>query len=102
MVDIYLAGPLFSAAERRWNADVAEALRRRGATVHLPQEGEDEVQLSDGGKDLAARIFASDLRGIENARSVVACMDGADPDSGTCWECGVAYGKGHTCGNIPD
>ncbi len=20
-------------------------------------------------------------------------MDGADPDSGTCWECGYAYGK---------
>ena len=21
-------------------------------------------------------------------------MDGADPDSGTCWECGYAYGVG--------
>jgi nucleoside 2-deoxyribosyltransferase len=25
---------------------------------------------------------------------VVACMDGADPDSGTAWECGYAYAKG--------
>lgn len=23
--------------------------------------------------------------------AIVAIMDGADPDSGTCWECGYAY-----------
>ena len=23
----------------------------------------------------------------------MACMDGADPDSGTCWECGYAHGR---------
>jgi len=25
---------------------------------------------------------------------LVACMDGADPDSGTAFECGYAYAKG--------
>jgi nucleoside 2-deoxyribosyltransferase len=24
---------------------------------------------------------------------VVACLDGADPDSGTCWELGYAYAR---------
>ena len=30
-------------------------------------------------------------RGIDWADVVVANMDGPDPDSGTCWECGYAY-----------
>jgi len=37
------------------------------------------------------RIFEEDVRGIDWADVVVANMDGADPDSGTCWECGYAY-----------
>ena len=36
-------------------------------------------------------IFLKDLEGLDWADGVVAIMDGADPDSGTCWECGYAY-----------
>lgn len=82
---IYFAGPLFSAAERDWNATVAAALRRAGHEVFLPQEQEP-------GKD-AAGIFATDVGGIDWAQGLVAIMDGADPDSGTCWEVGYAYRK---------
>jgi nucleoside 2-deoxyribosyltransferase len=82
---IYLAGPLFSAAERDWNATLAAMLRGAGHEVFLPQEQEP-------GKD-AAGIFATDVGGIEWADGVVAIMDGADPDSGTSWEVGYAYGK---------
>ncbi len=39
-------------------------------------------------------IFRKDLAGVDWADAVVAIMDGADPDSGTCWECGYAYGVG--------
>jgi nucleoside 2-deoxyribosyltransferase len=39
------------------------------------------------------QIFEADVRGIDWADVVVANMDGADPDSGTCWECGYAYRK---------
>lgn len=82
---IYFAGPLFSAAERDWNASIAAELRGAGHEVFLPQEQEP-------GKD-AAGIFATDVGGIDWADSLVAIMDGADPDSGTCWEVGYAYGK---------
>ncbi len=41
----------------------------------------------------AAAIFAKDVEGIDWADVVVANMDGPDPDSGTCWECGYAYKK---------
>jgi nucleoside 2-deoxyribosyltransferase len=82
---IYFAGPLFSAAERDWNVAVAGALRAAGHEVFLPQEQEP-------GKD-AAGIFSTDVGGIDWANCLVAIMDGADPDSGTCWEVGYAYGK---------
>ena len=82
---IYFAGPLFSAAERDWNATLAAALRASGHEVFLPQEQEP-------GKD-AAGIFATDVGGIDWAEVLVAIMDGADPDSGTCWEVGYAYRK---------
>jgi nucleoside 2-deoxyribosyltransferase len=80
---IYFAAPLFSAAERDWNAALAAALREGGHEVFLPQEQEP-------GKD-AAGIFATDVGGIDWAECLVAIMDGADPDSGTSWEVGYAY-----------
>jgi nucleoside 2-deoxyribosyltransferase len=84
-VRIYFAGPLFSAAERDWNATLAAALRGAGHEVFLPQEQEPA-------KD-AAGIFATDVGGIDWADCLVAIMDGADPDSGTSWEVGYAYRK---------
>jgi nucleoside 2-deoxyribosyltransferase len=84
---LYLAGPLFSAAEIDFNARLAALLRAAGHEVFLPQES--EVQHGS-----AAAIFKSDVAGIDGAEIVVANMDGADPDSGTCWECGYAYGRG--------
>jgi len=82
---IYFAGPLFSAAEHDWNVTLAAALRGAGHEVFLPQEKEP-------GKDDAG-IFATDIGGLDWADTVVAIMDGADPDSSTCWEVGYAYGK---------
>jgi nucleoside 2-deoxyribosyltransferase len=84
-VRIYFAGPLFSAAERAWNSELAAALRAAGHEVFLPQDQE-------RGKP-AAGIFATDVAGIDWADTLVAIMDGPDPDAGTAWECGYAYGR---------
>jgi nucleoside 2-deoxyribosyltransferase len=84
-VKLYFSGPMFSAAERDWNAALAGRLRAAGHEVFLPQDKEE-------GKD-AAGIFATDVGGIDWADALVAITDGADPDSGTAWECGYAYGK---------
>ena len=65
---------------------LAGALRGCGHEVWLPQESEQ--------RSMSARqIFATDVEGIDQADAVVANMDGPDPDSGTAWECGYAYGK---------
>jgi nucleoside 2-deoxyribosyltransferase len=82
---VYFAGPLFSAAEREWNEELAAALRKAGHEVFLPQDKE-------WGLD-AARIFSIDVGGIDWADALVAIMDGPDPDAGTAWEVGYAYGK---------
>jgi nucleoside 2-deoxyribosyltransferase len=87
MTDIYLAGPLFTVAERAFNAALAKELRRLGYFVFLPQEGEPR-------EVTAKAIFEMDVKGIDDARLVVAMLDGPDPDSGTSWECGYAYAKG--------
>jgi nucleoside 2-deoxyribosyltransferase len=83
---IYLAGPLFTAAERAFNRRLRDLLEKYGHEVWLPQEHEPRSQ--------AARdIFLTDIEGLESSDVVVANMDGPDPDSGTCWECGYAYKK---------
>jgi len=83
---IYLAGPLFSAAERTFNNELTRLLRNKGHEVWLPQEFEQRTMT-------AKQIFNKDVEGIDWAEVVVANMDGPDPDSGTCWECGYAYRK---------
>jgi nucleoside 2-deoxyribosyltransferase len=83
---IYLAGPLFNVAEQEFNSKLARLLRSSGHEVWLPQEIEQRDKT-------AAEVFAKDIEGIDWADVVVANMDGPDPDSGTCWECGYAYKK---------
>ena len=83
---IYLAGPLFSVAERNFNNELTRLLRNKGHEVWLPQEFEQRTMT-------AKQIFAKDVEGIDWADVVVANMDGPDPDSGTSWECGYAYRK---------
>ena len=75
---------MFTSAEREWNAAMTAALRAAGHEIFLPQEQEP-------GKD-GAGIFATDVGGIDWADGVVASVDGPDPDSGTAWEVGYAFG----------
>jgi nucleoside 2-deoxyribosyltransferase len=82
---IYLAGPLFTVAEREFNLKLARSLRRHH--VFLPQVHQKK-------KTPPKLAFDTDVHGIDRADVVVANMDGPDPDSGTCWECGYAYARG--------
>jgi nucleoside 2-deoxyribosyltransferase len=82
---LYFAGPLFSSPERDWNTAIAAGLRGAGHEVFLPQEK--EVGLDD------PAIFAADVGGIDWSEVLLAIMDGPDPDSGTAWEVGYAFGK---------
>ncbi len=83
---IYLAGPLFTTAEQEFNRALGRALADSGHQVWLPQEQEPREKT-------ARAIFEKDLEGLKWSEVVLANMDGPDPDSGTCWECGYAFMK---------
>ncbi len=83
---IYLAGPLFTTAEQEFNRQLCAALQEAGHEVWLPQEHEPRERT-------AKAIFEADVAGLNACDVVIANMDGPDPDSGTCWECGYAYRK---------
>ncbi|MEI7744540.1 MAG: nucleoside 2-deoxyribosyltransferase [Chloroflexota bacterium] len=83
---LYLAGPLFTTPERDWNTALAAVLVAAGHEVFLPQAHE-------APEPTGPAIFRKDLEGLDWAEGVVAVMDGPDPDSGTCWECGYAYAR---------
>jgi nucleoside 2-deoxyribosyltransferase len=87
---LYLAAPLFTQAEWRWNAQLARSLRNLGYDVFLPQER--AQSMLDGTEAFEPQtLFSANVREIRNAAIVIAILDGADADSGTCWECGYAY-----------
>lgn len=85
MSSIYLAGPLFSAAEVSFNKELANFLIANGFNVFLPQE--------ECLNQTTEEIYQTCKNGVQQANAVVAIMDGADADSGTCWECGFAVAK---------
>ncbi len=86
---LYLAGPLFTQAERAWNAELAARLTEAGHLVFLPQVEVQAIETLD-----AETIFWIDVDGVRSADAVVAILDGADPDSGTSFECGLAFAIG--------
>lgn len=84
--DIYFAAPLFTAAEREWNNRIATVLVGEGISVFLPQS-------KCVGLDISV-IAQACLDGIKKCRIVLAVLDGADADSGTCLEVGYAWARG--------
>ena len=89
---IYLAGPLFTQAERRWLRSLASGLREREHSVFLPQDEAETPLLSNPPDFHGAFELCRDA--IDRCDAVVAVLDGADADSGTAWECGYAYARG--------
>jgi nucleoside 2-deoxyribosyltransferase len=83
---IYLAAPLFTKAEISFNHQIYEYLVAQGYKVFLPQK---ECETKQG-----RAIYQTCLLGLNWASVVVAILDGADADSGTCWECGYAVASG--------
>ncbi len=84
---IYLAGPLFTFAEIAWNAALAAELRRLypDKEIAVPQEFCKGIIHS---RD----IMEACCRELMSSHTVVVNADGADVDSGTAFEAGIAHG----------
>ena len=92
---IYFAGPLFSQAERVFNAYLTTKLENLGFQVFLPQRDGIELtealfnELSD--QELSKKIFNIDRNQILKADIFLMTLDGRGQDEGTCVELGIAH-----------
>ena len=87
---VFIAGPLFSRAEREFNFKLDAHLREHGFETFLPQREVGELRKPRKPE----AIFKADLFGLEQADGIVAILDGPDVDSGTAFEIGYAHAKG--------
>jgi nucleoside 2-deoxyribosyltransferase len=99
-VRAYLAGPLFSAAEKAFNLLLASKLDIL-LDLYLPQrDGGLIVDLVDRGVDIGAAsrsIFDRDRRAIEDSDLFIAILDGRSVDEGAAFELGYAFALGKRC-----
>jgi hypothetical protein len=79
---VYLAGPLFSAAERSFLEELCHRMEHDGVDVFLPHR-------DVGGPTTPAGIFSADYAGLASANVVVAWLDGSAIDDGTACEIGM-------------
>ncbi len=95
---IYLAAPLFSQIERRWNRELArllaDRLRERAVELEviLPQDFRVRGRYNDRKRFEA--LFKKCIEAVKSADVVVAVLDGPDTDSGVAFEMGYAYALG--------
>ena len=83
-MNVYLAGPLFSEAERAWLDGLAEMLREQGFECFVPHEHFGQLlELSP------AEVYRVDSDGLRAANALLAWLDGPVVDDGTAAEIGA-------------
>jgi hypothetical protein len=81
---LYVAGPLFSEAERAWLDSLAARLRAEGFECFVPHENFPELA------DVTVEnVYAVDTDGLRSANALVAWLDGPMVDDGTACEIGM-------------
>lgn len=96
-MNIYLAGPLFTAAEQDWlrtlRDRIVAAHSGSGAAVCLPQELFTAEQIAGWADRAKQEIFQRCRLHLDGADAVVAVLDGAQVDDGTAWEIGYFFAR---------
>lgn len=97
---IYIAGPLFSLAERTFNHNLKRMLAPY-FDVYLPQEdGGLIINMIKAGlppKLASQKVFDIDVRAMNECDVVLIILDGRAVDEGAAFELGFAYAKGKPC-----
>ena len=95
MARVYFAAPLFSEAERVFNAGLTARIEALGFEVFLPQrdgfekQGAQRADLSVD--EIARRIFDVDRNEVYRSDVLLAVLDGRVPDEGVAVELGLAF-----------
>ena len=97
---MYLAGPLFSLAERTFNHNLRKLLSSY-FDVYLPQEdGGLLVNMVNAGlpvKLASQKVFDIDVRAINECDLLLIILDGRSIDEGAAFELGYAHAKEKKC-----
>jgi nucleoside 2-deoxyribosyltransferase len=97
---LYLAGPLFSLSERKFNEDLTSALSDV-FDVFLPQENGclfvDLVANGMSVREAARKVFLTDIQGIETCDVLLIVLDGRSVDEGAAFELGFAFARNKVC-----
>lgn len=92
---LYFAAPLFSEAERAFNAALTERIEALGYDVFLPQrdgfEKQGAVREGMPVEEVARQIFAKDSSEVFRSDVLLIVLDGRVPDEGAAVELGLAY-----------
>lgn len=90
---LYCAGPIFTQPQRAWLRRLGERLRKDGHDAFVPAEVEEDFHDTRGASKMRDEAFQANVAKLAAAQLVVACLDGADADSGTSWEVGFAFAR---------
>ena len=88
---IYIAGPLFSEAQREFLEKIDSICGKLKFKTFLPHR---DAGICDGKNE--DEVFKRDLEALDKCSLVVANITLSEADAGTCWEIGYSYAK-----NIP-
>ena len=92
-LSVYLAGPLFSEAERDYNRALVDSLESIGCSVFSPQQDAVDVSKPDFERlsleQQTGAIFESNKNQIFGCDVFLFCLDGRIPDEGACVELGL-------------
>lgn len=80
---VYLAGPIFSAAERDWLGALATRLRVSGFDCFVPHEHLDQAPPTP------VAVYALDATALRGCDALLAWLDGPSVDDGTAAEIGA-------------
>ena len=83
-MQVYLAGPLFSQAERAWLDVLSAALRADGLDVFVPHENFDATT-----EPTPEEVYRVDGAGLRASNALLAWLDGPMIDDGTAAEIGA-------------
>lgn len=88
---VYIAGALFTPAQRQRLEQIDEICKNHGHTTYLPHR---DGGVFDRGEANPEDFFEVDRNAIDESDLMVAMLNGPPFDSGTVWEMGYAYAEG--------
>jgi nucleoside 2-deoxyribosyltransferase len=100
-IKVYIAGPLFSDAEKAFNTKIKQVLNTLGYDSFLPQEDgilvADRLRNGETPSAVFEDVYMLDINQLKACDALLANLDGAVIDEGTAFEIGYMKALGKPC-----